>query len=207
MLHLLTRFFGRPEPISTVPGLGQFMDRQSAFIAQKCSVEYCRARAGVNWDKLMLEAPFIEAMEICRWEAFSAVLSDLAVMVEGHFRSRTPGRETRLAEAVTRVAAGVYANYPAPPHRPEPSWRVDIEGIRTRLARAQLAPVGPVHEIGRTAGARIHAVIPIHGDLMIHDRELVQNNVRFNMCRAYEDLTSVLEDGPVLDELLGRNEA
>jgi hypothetical protein len=64
--------------IADAPALEGFLVSRAAFAAQKVTVEYCRARAGIGWRQLTSEAGFAAALETCRWEAFAAVYPDVA---------------------------------------------------------------------------------------------------------------------------------
>ena len=49
----------RPK-IARLESLAEFMAAQSAFVAQKCTIDYCQARSGLMWPKLEKEAAFRE---------------------------------------------------------------------------------------------------------------------------------------------------
>ena len=154
-------------------------------------------RAGYNWDLLMRERPFLDALEICRWDALAYVLADLAVIAEGWLRPHAGGgNDSPLADRLVADFATTLAGHPVPQHRPE-GWGGEIEALRQRLAAARLAAPKPVHEVGRTAGGRIFEILPIHPTLRLHDRELITNNIRFNLCRSFEDMEAGVDPLPV----------
>ena len=66
------------------------MAAQSAFVAQKCTIDYCQARSGLMWPKLEKEASFRNALDRARWEAYPLVLSDVGIIIEGAARSAIP---------------------------------------------------------------------------------------------------------------------
>ena len=179
------------------------MRRQAAFISQKCTVEYCRARSGLNWDKLFVEPTFLEAMDLCRWEAYAAVLIDVAVMVEGKLRPFLGSIPApALAESLTAMVGQCLAAHGVPAHRPE-GWQPVVDEAARRLAQAQLAAPSAAHRIGLAAGDRVFEVLPIHPVLRGNDHELIQNNVRFNLVRAAEDFETWTDPAAIVADLLG----
>ena len=44
-------------------------------------LQYCRVRTGLNWDELFREQAFLDGLEVCRWEAYAALLADVAELV------------------------------------------------------------------------------------------------------------------------------
>ncbi|MCH2394947.1 hypothetical protein [Oceanibaculum sp.] len=177
------------------------MAEQSAFVAQKCTFEYARARAGLNWDKLFREMAFRQAVEKSRWEAFCYVLSDIGIILEGALRPHAAERELELAERMGRLFELCLLEHAIPDHRPE-GWGDEIEDFKLRLAQAQLAAPRAPYDIGLTSGGRIYKVLPIHSNLTRFDRELVTNNIRFALCRFHEDMQRRLVPAAVVADLL-----
>ena len=174
-------------------------------MSQKCSIEYCRAKAGANWDKLFKEAAFREALEVCRWESYAAVLADLSLVAEGYLRPHAGGGLAGLADWLAGAFEAGLAAYPIPAHRPE-GWGAEVVMLRRRLADAQLTAPQPVHAVGRTAGNRIYGLLPIHPSLRKDDRELIRNNVRFGLCRSYEDMTRRVEPARMARVTIGETD-
>ena len=191
----------RDDRIASYAAFLAFLDTRSAFLAQKCVYEYCRARSGVNWDKLMLEADFLAAYEVSRWEAFGAALSDLVVFLEGQLRPSDTRLHARLVDRLVVAAATVLARHRVPAHKPE-GWAGEIAQLRERLNTTQLGQPLAAAEVSRTSGARIYKGLPLHSDMTKHDRQLVTNAVRFNFSRIASDLEAQLEVEPLLRELL-----
>ena len=79
-------------PIADVGELADFIDEQSAFVAQKGIYEYSRARAGHYAKVLFREPEFIEAVDRARWRAYPLGLAMVAELVEGVLR---PARARR----------------------------------------------------------------------------------------------------------------
>ena len=201
------RIFSRRRDTERIAGYAAFLDfleSRSAFLAQKCVFEYCRARTGLNWDKLMLEKDFLAAYEVSRWEAFGAALADLVVYLEGQLRPADTRLHARLVDRLLVAAGTVLARHPLPEHKPE-GWGGEIAALRERLDESQLGPPRGAAEVAKTAGARIYAGLPLHPDMTKHDRELVTNAVRFNFSRIASDLEEQIEVAPLLAELLAES--
>lgn len=201
MLASITRLWRPESSVKDAATFRRFMAEQSAFVAQKCTFEYARARAGLNWDKLFREMAFRQAVEKSRWEAFCYVLSDVGIILEGALRPHARTREIELAERMGRLFELCLLEHPIPDHRPE-GWGDEIEAFKLRLAQAQMtAPKAP-YDIGEISGGRIYKVLPIHSNLTRFDRELVTNNIRFSLCRFHEDMLRRLAPEAVVADML-----
>lgn len=192
LLERLVRWF-RSEPIATAEALEQFMDSRAAFMAQKCVVEYCRARSGVLWQKLFKERAFLDALNHSRWTSYAVVYCDIAEMVEGVLRRYPVEPSPALCEALVATAKRTFARYGQPEGVGDDFWDQALERLELRLARAQLHRPRPVRELPKTDLETIFASLPIHASLRGHDFELVQNNLRTNLVRIYEDFIAVAD--------------
>jgi hypothetical protein len=179
------------------------MAAQSAFVAQKCTIDYCQARTGLNWPFLEKEAGFREALDYARWEAYPLVLSDIGIMIEGLLRPGLPeDAKLLLAHWMTRTYAACLERYGPPGHRsPGASWEVDVDHFRRRIGLAQMAAPRPVHEVGGESGGALHRLMPIHPTLTQHDATMIGNNVKMRLCRVYADLEQQLEIEAIVGEL------
>jgi hypothetical protein len=196
----MRRLFGGAEPLETADHLRRSMASRSAFISQKSAIEYCRARAGLNWDKLFKEMDFQAALERCRWEALSAVALDVAVVIEGFLRPHWTGPLPVLADRLAVLLGEGLTELGTPPYRPD-GWAGLVADTRERLALAQLGAPKPAYEVAVVGAERLFEVLPIHTNLRQHDREMVVNGVRFLMTRYADDLTTSLRPGALARDL------
>ncbi len=194
----LTSRWRKPK-ITTLDSLIEVMAAQSAFVAQKCTIDYCQARSGLMWPQLEKEAAFRSALDRARWEAYPLVLSDVGIMIEGMLRpALRNGRVLPLADWLLRAYADCLNRYGPPRHRsPAATWDEDIDRFRRRLGQAQMAAPRPVHEIGGESGAALHRLMPIHPSLTRQDANMIRNNVRLRLGRVYEDLERDLDRGAI----------
>jgi hypothetical protein len=186
LLDRVTRWF-RDEPIATIESLEDFIDSRTAFMSQKCVYEYCRARSGVLSMKLFKEPAFREAMHHSRWTTYALVYCDVTEVVEGVLRPHALGPLTSLADGLVRIGERTFARYGLPEGAPEDFWDRAVERLEKRLALAQLHAPRPVRDIPKTEIDAILASLPIHPSLRGEDFELLQNNLRINLVRIYED--------------------
>ncbi len=189
----------RPPRIGSAGALTDFLDAEIAFVAQKCAVGYCWAKAGLNAQKLFSEPAFQSALNECRWESFAAVASDAALLVEGRLRPHAT-RPDGLAVGCARVHAAVLYRHSAPA-RLARGWVEEIEQFEARLARAQLAPPPPVAELAKTGAKRLYRSLPLHHELRRHDADLVSNAVRFAMVAFSVKLDERLDAAATAREL------
>ena len=191
MVAILKNLFKRAEKFTSADGLLDFLSSRSAFVSQKCTYEYCRARSGLMWDKLMLEREFLDAMEICRWQALADVYADLAVLAEAWMRRSLHDdvAKARIADFLVAGGRDFLESFPEPAHRQGQGWGKEMAELRTRLAAMQLAAPKAPQEVARVAGNKVYDIMPIHTNFKNFDRELVVNSVRFQFVRVYEDMS------------------
>jgi len=182
------------------------LSRQGAFVSQKCTIEYCRARAGFNWDLLLKEAPFVEALEVCRWEGFALIAGDAGMLMEAFLRPHLSERRDLLEDFLIETYAGAMREHPDPPHL-HGGWDQRIETFAGRVRRARLAPPASPLSVSEVSGPKIYDLLPIHPRLRGHDLELICNNIRFNLIRFNEDLPREVEAAAVAQDLLARGGA
>jgi hypothetical protein len=179
LLDKLFKLFRGPEPVVSRNDLAEFLTGEAAFLAQKSTIEYCRARAGLQWQKLFSEAAFTDALERCRWEAFALVLADMTVLAEARLRRQAAGRALELAEALCVLYEQILNSHPMPAHRSD--WHDRGEDLRQRMGRAQLAAPARTDEIAGVSGRAVFDLLPIHPSLRGHDRLMIFNHIRFGM--------------------------
>lgn len=200
---LLGRLVGflRPPPIRSAAELGAFLDRQAALVAQKSVVGYAILKTRLPLKELMREEPFARAFETARWEGYAAVLADLVAIAEGMLREAAAPRTPDLADRLAALFAARLAAYPVPAHRPD-GWGPEIESLRQRLARQQLASPPRIPDSALPSAERIYEVLPIHHSLRVRDRAALIANVQFTIVGLYGEFDRRLERPAVARDLL-----
>src|SRR6185503_16128916 len=107
-------FFRKPGPIRNAEALADFIDEQSAFVAQKGIYEYARARAGHYAKVLFKEPEFQAACDVSRWRAFPLGLMMVAELVEGVLRPAAGDDQLRQREALIALVLDIFDRYPVP---------------------------------------------------------------------------------------------
>jgi hypothetical protein len=198
MLSRLLPRKSRPR-VATSDELADFLAAQSAYVAQRTVLEYCRARTGLNWDKLFREQPFIDSLEVCRWEAYVEVLAEVAELALIQLRRQSTTEPQAYLAGVGAAAGAALLRHPVPGHRTD--WDSASAHIEQHLAQSLLAAPRPVHLAGFGAADAIFALLPIHANLRREDHEMFRNSMRFGLCRVFEEMTRRL-DVPALAQAL-----
>jgi hypothetical protein len=197
--RLLTRKT-RP-PVATLDQLADFLAAQAAYVSQRTVLEYCRARTGLNWDKLYREQAFVDSLEVCRWEAYAEVLAEVAELALILLRRQSPADPQGYLPGIAAAAGAALLRHPVPGHRT--SWDGASAAIEQHLAQSLLAAPRAVHLAGFGAADAIFAHLPIHPDLRREDREMFRNSVRFALCRVFDEMTRRLDVAALTQTLRG----
>ena len=198
----LPGWFHKPPPIADVNALEEFLDSHAAFIVQKCIYEYARARAGTLSLSLFKEEGFKKAVEISRWSNYPIGLGNVSEMVMNTLRADAGDRQVDLVEHMIAAVCAVTGQYTAPDGFPVDFW-VDVRaGLDARLRRAALAEPKPVKDIPLPTVDEFFDRLPIHERLRGYDHQLIQNNLRINLCRSYEVFIERVDSAALLADLL-----
>lgn len=182
--------FRKPPPIATLPALEDFLDSRAAFLVQKCLFEYCRARAGLMWQKLFKEEAFRAAVERARWQNYPIGLETVTLMAEQALRPHAGADAAAMRQGLAAAAGNVTSRYPVPAGFEPEFWAEARRRIAGRIDRAGLAAPLPVKDLPTPTAEEFFANMPIHASLRGGDFVLVRNNLRFNLCRAHEEFTA-----------------
>jgi hypothetical protein len=192
----------RPGPISTPDALKTFLEERASLIAQKCAIDYCRGKTGLASYALFTEEPFLKALEVCRWEAFVAVLGDLLIVAEGCLRPQVAaGRHARLCEALIGLHSAVLASLPAPGHRAD-GWGEASAAFAQRFRTASLGKPQQALDVADHSARRLFDTLPIHASMRALDEEVVFGAVRFRMIAVSEELRRRLRAADLINQLL-----
>lgn len=191
-MSLLTLF--RRHPVIASPTqLADFLDSRAAFMVQKCLFEYSRARSGLLSPKLFKEASFREAMETARWRNYPLCLRHVAVMVEHALRLPAGDRAPAMREGLIAAVGDVCRRYPTPADFEPAFWDEAQDQVARRLRQAGLAAPHAIKDLPKETAEEFFENLPLHGDVRAHDFELITNNLRANLCRAYDDFVAAAD--------------
>lgn len=202
--RLWLRFKARlkPAPIAGAQALRTFVEERAAFIAQKCAIDYCRGKTGLASYALFTEKTFLDALEVCKWETFVAVLGDLILVAEGQLRPHALAADRpRLCEALIGLHGAVLAALPAPGYRAG-GWDDAATAFVARLRSAGLAEPKQARDVADHSAKRLFDTLPIHTRYRDLDEEVVYGAVRFRMIAVSQELQRRLRGATVVSELL-----
>ena len=199
--RLLARL--RPAPIASRDALRIFLQERASLIAQKCAIDYCRGKTGLASYALFTEKPFLEALDVCRWESFAAVLGDLTIVAEGHLRQHVPpDRQGILRDSLAALYRESVESLPLPVHRPH-GWRDQIEAFIPRLAMAGAAPPRQALDVADHSARRMFDTLPIHSNMRELDEEVVFGAVRFRMIAVSQEMQRRIAPAELARSLAG----
>lgn len=201
MLARLIAYF-RPPPIVDCAALQQFLSESASYLAQRSTYEFSRNTLSYYGQGAWHDPTFQDLMRVCRWESRAAVLADQLVLVEGRLRPFA-GEPPVLVAPVVGLYGDLLAEYPVPAHRPE-GWGAEIDAMRARLERVQLAQPLGAPEVARTAAKRVFDVLPVYSRYRDADFQVVENSIRFGMVSFSDQLGQRLRPQEVAADLLRR---
>jgi hypothetical protein len=178
----------RPQPIASREALQAFLEERSLLIAQKCAIDYCRGKTGLASHALFTEKPFLEALDVCRWESFEAVLGDLLILAETCLRPHAGAEHrARLHEALVELHGRILGSGEPPAHRPQ-GWGDARAAFALRFQAASAAPPRAAVEVADHSARRLFDTLPIHSRMRALDEEVVFGAVRFRMIAVNQEL-------------------
>ncbi|MBB4305292.1 hypothetical protein GGD81_004367 [Rhodobium orientis] len=199
--HWLGDMFRKDAPVVDAATLADFLDAHAAFIVQKCIYEYARARAGTMSLALFKEEGFKAAVETSRWQNYPLGLQYVGEMALTVLRPDWPGGAADLADRLAGILTAITARYPVPEGFAADFWEIERASIAEHLRHAALAQPKPVKDIPLATVEMFFARLPIHERLRGYDYQLIQNNLRINLCRSYETFLERLDREALLADL------
>ena len=192
----------RPARIATIDALGTFLQERASLIAQKCAIDYCRGKTGLASYALFTEKPFLDALDVCRWETFAVILGDLLILVEAALRPQVgPEQRERLCGALADLHARILSSMPAPPHRAQ-GWGDVRESVALRLKAGSAGAPAQALDVADHSAKRLFDTLPIHSSYRELDEEVVYGSVRFRMIAVNQELHRRLAPAELAGELL-----
>jgi hypothetical protein len=202
ILDRVRAMFARRGPVTDIGGLEDFIDQHAAFGVQKCMVEYCRARAGIQWSKLFKEKDFVEALNQARWRAYPIGVGNVTEMIDAALRPAAGKNGAAITVALTGCGRHVLQRHPVPGGEADDFWIRQIAILEERMGKVGLRPPKPVKDIPTPTAKQIFDLLPIHPELRGHDFEVIKNNLRVNLCRSYEIFIGRAKTEVLIEDLL-----
>jgi hypothetical protein len=189
----------RAAPIIGIPDLKLFVYERASLLSQRASHEFCRNALGFYGQAAFHDEKFNEAMRVCRWESFVAVLADMLMVIEGEVRREGVVGDRTTLPGLVAVYREILSQQELPPYRTE-GWEKDIAMFETRLLTAADAPPKPAQEIAKRSARRMFATIPLQTGVQAKpedgkltgadaaDYQSVSGAVKFGMVAFLQDL-------------------
>ncbi|MFM8801586.1 MAG: hypothetical protein ACKOEE_13700 [Tagaea sp.] len=189
----------RAAPILGIPDLKLFVYERASLLSQRASHEFCRNALGFYGQVAFHDERFQDAMRVCRWESFVAVLADMLLVVEGELRREGTAGDRAHAAALVDIYRSILGEQELPAHRTE-GWEKDIAIFEARLLAAIDAPARPAHKIAIRSAKRMFETIPIQMGIKTEttngaltgadaaDYQAVSGAVKFGMVAFLQDL-------------------
>lgn len=200
MLRAVKNYFA-PPPIEAASSLHVFLSGEASYLAQRSTYEFCRNTLAYFGQWVFDDERFNDAFRICRWEAFAAILADMIMVADGHFRAVQRDGETGLIGPLQRLQGEILRAYPLPTHRPQ-GWADVTDRVGCRLAQARLAAPAKVGDIARTAARRIYDVLPLYSENQEEDFRVIENAIRFGLIAFDGKFRTRVRSAAVVADLL-----
>lgn len=195
------REYFRPPPIATADALATFLQERASLIAQKCAIDYVRGKTGLASYALFTEKPFLDALDVCRWETFVAALGDLAILAEGVLRPHAGAEQhPRLCKGLLDLHSAVLASVPVPAHRPQ-GWGDACTAFALRLEAAGEDKPKQALDVADHSAKRLFDTLPIHLSMRELDEPVVYGAVRFRMIAVRQEMQRRLAAAELVREL------
>lgn len=182
-----------PARVDTPEALTCLIETEAARLSQRATTGFCHAKAGSNAELLFREAPFLEALEKSRWNAFALVLADLFLVAEGYLRPESQIERERLwawlQESFMRIAAAQQTSY---------DFTEDFSNFVGRLGHARLAPPKSATEQISATCRVVYDSLPIHEKLRGDDYEVIAGLLSFGATGFRESLEKRCDPAKVL---------
>jgi hypothetical protein len=193
-----------PPPIASADALRKFLEERASLIAQKCAIDYCRGKTGLASYALFTEKPFLDRLDICRWEAFAAVLGDLCLVAEGRLRSHAaPEGRAALSESMLELYTAILTALPKPAHRPH-GWDDAVASFAMRIRAAAAAAPKTTLDVADHSARRMFENLPIHSKMRELDEEVVYGAIRFRMIAVSQEMQRRFDGASIARALIER---
>lgn len=168
------------------PEFQEFLLRQSAFVAQKTVLDYCRVKAGRNEKAHFADPDFQAALQHCRWQVFLAAAADVWLLAESALRPHAQAREA-LAEGLAAMHDSALDATPPPPEEACAHAQARA-ALRHHLAAAQAGPPEAAHLRPLLSEPVLFATLPVHPDQRKGEAPAIRGGLRFHVVSTQQEM-------------------
>lgn len=172
--------------IADAASLASFLETRAAFLVQKCTWEYARARAATNSEKLFREEEFSAAVNLSCWSNLPHCLTHEAQMVEGVLRGLAGADRQAMLDGLIRVARDVIARQRPIDVDPAAFFAEPMALMETRLRLAGLAAVQKVNQIPDVHFQEFFDRMPLHEEVRKNDFAVIRNTLRATLVNHHD---------------------
>jgi hypothetical protein len=187
----------RAEPIRDRAALARFIDTRASHVAQTSLYGYLRTRAGMRYPELFEDEPFVEGINIAKWQIWLACVSDLAVYAGSRLAQHAPRETVRIGTLTQGIVDDILAAAGVPADAGD-QFMAEAEKVRDRIARTAWLTVGDREDAFTESPGALVRWAPILDELKALDEEIVRNSVRFRWQEIRRDLARDLDADAVL---------
>lgn len=201
LLSLFKSYFGlgrrRSEPVMDRQSLGYFLDTRASYIAQTSLYGYLRTRAGQRYPELFDDDPFVESINIAKWQIWLACLSDLAAFAGGALVRDGAVSPEKVSSLMSTVVDAVLEKTGVP-HDAGSEFSTYADRVRERIAQCDWAAMSDDEApFTESPDALVHWA-PVMKELKDLDEEIVRNSISFRWQEVRRDLRRDLDVAAVL---------
>lgn len=172
------------EPLDSLDALLRFTQTRAAFVSQKKLYGYLKARMGTRYPSMFEDDVFVDSVNIAKRHVFAASLSDITIhtvariaaagLVEPHARTLAiQCHEAGLTENAEELGAELVGHY--------------RQAFAERLDNVHWQNLAAGGDCFTESPAALYHWAPIDDSLKRHDREIVQNSIRFAWAEVIRD--------------------
>jgi len=188
----------RSEALTCPAALAQFLQARASFVAQTSLYGYLRTRAGMRYPELFDDDPFVEGINIAKWQIWLACLSDLAIHTGCVLRRTSGAPIAHVSELMQRLVAGILEETGVPGEAGA-EFPAHVQRVRERLATCDWAIDDDEQVFTESPDALVYWA-PVIDELKQLDEHIVRNSIRFRWQETRRELRQCLDVDAVLSD-------
>lgn len=197
--RVLAGMFGmgsQAQPLDTIDALADFVSTRSAYVSQKKLYGYLKTRMGTRYPTMFEDDQFIASINIAKAHVFVACLSDMTLFAVADVGAQGRlSRDDKDALAHLCFRRGLDANAAQLAHADAgETW---TQAFDARLAGIQWDNVAAGGDVFGTSPVALVEWAPIAPQLKSHDREIVENSLKFAWIEIRRDYRRLIDKDAV----------
>lgn len=202
LLRQLRSYLGlgrkRDVPVDDFAALAHFLDTRASFVAQTSLYGYLRTRAGARYPELFEDEPFVESINIAKWQIWLACLGDVAAFAGGTLARHPNASHERVGQIVSAAVNEVLDRTGVPSDAGD-AFIAQTARVRSRIADCDWSAMTDDEVPFSQSPDALVEWAPIVDALKALDAEIVRNSVRFRWQEVRRDLRRNLDAAAILE--------